>query len=227
MRRSRTRRALVVPIAVGGLLVLGACSAGETLEEPEESATPSEDAVEDEPTSEEDTGSEDTAATGASQGAACLEGDWEVDLESILDATLSAPGLAELAPEIDVTGTSTVTFADGAFSTAYTDQTVTMSWAMEEQEFSNVTAQDGTMTGTYEATDTEVTMSDLDTSGVTFTNVTTINGEEVDLGAADAAQDAFSVGGTSTYECTDDELRLTPVVDGVDTSGFVSVLHRR
>jgi hypothetical protein len=234
MRPLRTPRTLVAPIALGGLLLLGACSAGETVDEPEESPSPTAEAD-----AEADAGAdgetEDTQADGetgddgatSSGGAACVEGDWEVDLASVLDATLSAPGLAELEPEIDVTGESTVTFADGEFTTEYAEQTTSLTWAMEGQEFSSTTTYDGRLTGTYEVTDAELTMSELDTSGVTFTSTTTVNGEEIELGTDDMVQDAFSMGGTSTYECTDSELRLTPAVDGVDTSGFVSVLTRR
>ncbi|NCT92159.1 hypothetical protein GXB85_14530 [Cellulomonas sp. APG4] len=220
--RLRTHRALVLP-AVGSLLLLGACSAGETLE-PDDEATPSAEATEEAPEADEDG---DGGTTEASGGAACLEGDWSVDLDSLLEATLSAPGLEALEPEIEVTGDSTVTFADGTFTAAYDDQVTSMSWAMEGQEFSTVSGFDGELTGTYEATDAEVTLSDLDASGVTLTNTTSINGEEVDLGTDQAVTDAFSMGGTSTYECTDDELRLTPVVEGAETSGFVTVLHRR
>lgn len=219
--RLRTHRALVLP-AVGGLLLLGACSAGETLEADDE-ATPSADATEDASASADD----EEAATGAPGGAACLEGDWAVDLDSLLETTLTAPGLEALDPEIEVTGDSTVTFADGAFTVSYDDQVTTLTWAMEDQQFSTVSGFDGELTGSYEATDTEVTLSGVDSSGVTLTNTTTVNGEEVDLGTDQAVTDAFSMGGTSTYECTDDELRLTPVVEGMDTSGFVSVLHRR
>lgn len=219
----RTHRALVLP-AVGGLLLLGACSAGETLE-PDDEATPSAEASQDAPEAEAD--DEGEATDGASGGAACLEGAWEVDLDSLLETTLSAPGLEALDPEIEVTGGSTVTFADGTFTAAYDNQVTTMSWAMEDQEFSTVSGFDGELTGTYEATDAELTMSDIDTSGVTLTNTTTVNGEEIDLGTDQAVADAFSMGGTSTFECTDEELRLTPVVEGMDTGAFVSVLHRR
>lgn len=218
----RTRRALVAPIAVGGLLLLGACSAGETIDEPEESPAPSSEEST-EPSGDGEGEGEDVA----SGGAACLEGDWVVDTASVIESTLSAPGLAELNPEIEVTGDSTVTFADGTFTTAYANQVTTMTWAMEDQEFSNVSSYDGTLTGVYEATETELTLSDLDTSAVTVGSTTTINGEEIDLGTEGTVQDALSMGGTSTYECSDDELRLTPVVDGVDTGDFVSVLTRK
>lgn len=35
------------------------------------------------------------------------------------------------------------------------------------------------------------------------------------------------MGGTSTYTCSGDELRMVPVVEGAETSAFVTVLHRR
>jgi hypothetical protein len=224
MRPTRLARpaALLAPLAALAL-VLGGCS-GDT---PDDEPTATEDA--DEPTDEEtEPVEEDDTEPAAGGGAACVEGTWLSDPEAIAASTTSATGMDALGAEATVTGESVTTFAGTTFTQEYTDQVTEVSWSMEGQEFRLVTRFDGTLTGTVTVTEDRVTIADVDDSALTFESSTTIGGEEVEIpGIADTAMAGFEMGGTSSYSCSGDELRMTPIVEGVDTSAFVTVLHRR
>jgi hypothetical protein len=168
---------------------------------------------------------EDLASAG---GAACLEGEWEADVDVMEENAVTAPGLAEFDAVAVVTGTSTTTFDGAVMTTVYNDQQTDVSWALQGQEFRTVASYDGTIVGAYTATDTEITIASPDTSGLTFDSATLVNGDPMELpGVAEAVEVGLAQGGTSTYTCAGDELRIQPISEGVDTSNFVSLFHRR
>lgn len=85
----------------------------------------------------------------------------------------------------------------------------------------------GTLTATIEVTADRVVISDVDSSALEMTYETFVNGELLEVpGLEDIPMSGFAAGGTSTYTCSGDELRLTPEVEGMDTSALVTVLHR-
>jgi hypothetical protein len=218
MRAIRSARFLLAPAV--GLVLLAACTPGDAAPEPTETVTPTPT-----PTPTED---DDDATAAGSGGAGCLIGEWEADLDVIGQNATSAPGLDAFGAEVAVSGASTTTFDATTITSVYDDQQVEVSWSIEGQQFRMVTAYDGTLRGAYAATDGEITISEVDLSALTLTNTTFVNGEQLELpGIADMVAEGFDMGGTSTYTCTSDELRLQPVVEGVDTSNMVSVLHRR
>ena len=215
------RSASMLASAVG-VLLLAACSGGGG----EPTPAPDDDVIE-ETTEPSEPPEEDDDAAG-SGGAACLEGDWEADVDVIRENAISVPGLAEFSVDAVVTGTSLTTFDGSTMTTVYSDQQTDMSWAIEGQQFRTVTRYDGTIIGAYTATDGELTIASVDTSGLTFESTTSVNGEPFELpGIEETIESGFGLGGTSTYTCTDDELRIQPMAEGVDTSTFVSLLHRR
>ncbi len=226
--RRQTRHAVVAPLAAA-VLLLGACSGGDdaTTDEPTpEASTPAEE----EPTEPAaDETSEETAeeGTAASEGAACVEGSWVSDPEAQAEQTTAALGMADLGAQASVTGDAVTTIEGSAMTTEYRDQVVEVSWAMEGQEFRMVNSWSGTLTGTVEVTADQVVISGVDSSGLEMAYETYVNGELLEVpGLEDIPASGFAAGGTSTYTCAGDELRLTPVVEGMDTSAFVTVLHR-
>ena len=221
--RSMFARSAVLAAPLAALaLVLGGC----TQENPEEEPSVTEEP--DEPTEEETEPAEDDSEPAAGGGAACVEGTWVSDADALAASTTSALGMDELGAEATVTGESVATFAGTTFTQEYTDQVTEVSWSMEGQEFRLVTRFDGTLTGTVTVTEDEITIADIDDSALTFESSTSIGGEEIEIpGIADTATAGFEMGGTSSYSCSGDELRMTPIVEGVDTSDFVTVLRRQ
>ena len=211
----RSTRRLVLPAAVGALVLLAGCS-GDA-----DTATT--------PTDEETAPVEEPAETeepAAADGDDCLEGEWTADLEAIRDATLSAPGMAELDPEVEVSGESWVTFADGVMTTEYDQQNTEVAMAMEGQEIVSTSTYDGTMTASYTAADGTLEVSDVDMSGVEIDSTTTLNGEALEVPDLDDLETTgMDLGVSSTYTCEGDELSLTPQVEGAE--GFTQVLTRR
>lgn len=216
--------ALVAPLAAVALL-LGACSGGgddDAADEPTAEATTPADEESEEP---EEPAEDDDAA--ASEGAGCVEGTWVTDANAQAAQTTAALGMSDIGAQAAVTGDSVTTIADGAMTTQYRDQVVEVSWDMEGQEFRMVNSWSGTLTATIEVTADQVVISGVDSSGLTMTYETYVNGELLEVpGLEDIPLSGMSAGGTSTYTCSGDELRLTPVVEGMDTSALVTVLHR-
>jgi hypothetical protein len=227
MRPILARSAVLFAPLAALALVLGGCS-GET---PDEDPSVTEDADEptEEPTDEEtEPVEEDDSEPAAGGGAACVEGTWVSDADAIAASTTSAIGMDELGAEATVTGGSVTTFAGTAITQEYTDQVTEVSWSMEGQEFRLVTRFDGTLTATATITDDQITIAEVDDSALTFESSTSIGGEEIEIpGIADTISSGFEMGGTSSYSCSGDELRMTPIVEGVDTSGYVTVLRRQ
>ncbi|WP_149203684.1 hypothetical protein [Actinotalea subterranea] len=212
MRLSRT---FVAPLAVGGLLLLTACGGSDAAGDKDRGADASTAR-----------GSQDTQAA-ESGGASCLEGEWTTDIEALREATLAAPGIADLDPEVSVTGESRVTFDGSAMTTEYTSQVSQVTLTMKGQEYVTQATYDGTVVGQYTATDADLVVTDVDVAGLTVTSRSIVDGEEIETpDVQDLEGSGLDQGGTFTYTCTDTELRLTPVVEGTDTSSFVQILRR-
>ncbi len=224
IRRPTRPAAVLAPLAAVALL-LGGCSGGgdgdADADEPSaEASTPTEE----ETTEPADDEAEDTPA---SEGAACVEGTWVTDTEAQAEQTTAALGMSDIGAQATVTGDSLTTIDGASMTTQYRDQVVEVSWELEGQEFRMVNSWSGTLTATVEVTADEVVISGVDASALQMTYETYVNGEKLDVpGLEDVPLSGFAADGTSTYTCAGDELRLTPVVAGVDTSALVTVLHR-
>lgn len=221
--RTGLRPLRTAPVALGATLLLAACSAGAGGDEP--SAEPT--AAEEEPSEPAAEPSEEEVA----QGADCLEGTWEADLEAATAAMEQLPGFAEAITSLEYTGASTVTFDGTTMTTEYDQQEMVLTMDLEGTPMETRASYDGTLTSTYTATDTELTVADVDLSGVTVENTTTVDGEVVDTpGLEDAEAMGIPLGGVSTYTCDAEELRITPQLeggDGTEAEAFTQVLHRR
>lgn len=210
----------VTPVAVVALLALTGCTSGGDDEKPRATAEATEPAETEESAAPE----EDAEASG---GAECLQGTWDADIQAMADMMSSMPGMAEINPTVEVTGTSTVTFDGTTMTTEYVDQSSSVTVEIDGTPMTTRTLMDGTLAATYTATDTEITVADVDLSGVTITNTTVVNGEETEVPGIESAEAAgVPLGGVSTYTCTDTRLEMQPQVEGMDTSGLVQVLTR-
>ena len=224
--RDRHLRTLTIASLAAVGLALGACSGGASDDDPTDTVeTPevTEDTATDEPT-DEATDDGESAATGAG----CLEGSWTQDTEAMAAALSGSGGMAELGATADVSGESVVTFAGDSLTVAYDALTTEVTWGMEGQAVRMVMTFDGTLDGTVAVDDTTVSFTEVDNSALSLDYATWINDEPLEMpGAEDIVTTGFEAGGTSTYTCSGDTLELTPVVEGVDTTQMVTVLHRR
>ncbi|QGQ18577.1 hypothetical protein GC089_04090 [Cellulomonas sp. JZ18] len=190
--------------AATALLLTTACTGGGEAE-PTASGSPSESAS---ATAEE---TPDAAAGGASEE--CILGTWQVDTAALQEsmAQLFALGGEELSGmSMTVTGEGTYEFAEGgAFSTT-SDMTSGVSMSVEGMEIVTEGTSTGTMTGTWALEGDQLTLSDLDTSGLTVTTTGTMNGDPIDIpeGSAEGAMQAAPPT-ASTVACTEDTLTLT------------------
>lgn len=214
----RTSRLLTAPVLVSSLFLLTACSGQNPDDADGGSGTGSEA-----PAEEETEESEPADLTGAE----CLEGSWLGDPEAMREAALSAPGVGELDPTIEITGESVTTFEDGTFTSEYLDQESMISLTLEGQEFVATTSYDGTVTAKYTATDTEVTVTDVDMTSLTASSTSVVDGEEIEVPGLDEVENmGLELGGTSTYTCEGDTLTMEAVYEGEPT-GIVQTLTRR
>jgi|GEM_PF-4163369 len=225
MTRRTSRLAVVAPLAALTLL-LGAC-AGE--DAPAESPTatadkaPKEDATT--PAAEDD----DTEAAAA--GDECLIGEWVADTEQQVAAStemLAGAGLE--VSNVSVTGEAVTEFTETQVISRYENQVSDITMAMEGQEIRTVTRNNGSSAGSYSVADGQLTMSDIDGSGLEMTVETYLNGvlQPVDDAMA-AAQAEAAVKGmevTMAYTCEGDTLTMTTPDFGTGLS-VESVLHRR
>ena len=231
-RALRAHRALLAPLAAC-VLLLSACSTGGSDgadDAADEDATVAQAPVKDDKDAGKDEPS-DADGAAASGGADCLEGTWLTDPESIAAVAVASLGAdaAVYSPEVTVTGDALVTFADGVVRTEYIDQVAEVSLVVEGQEFRSISHGSGIVVGSYTATDTEIVQSNLDTSGLTMVMENYLDGalQPNEPGMVEDYLAATEVGGTTTYTCTADELISTPVVAGVDTTGFSTRLTRQ
>ena len=235
----RTTIALATPLVgltLGLTLALAACTSSDDAAEPTTEPSPTADAgaVAEEAKQSKSAGEPEPADEPIGSGAACLVGSWVVDAESVKSAALASATLTSAGAEFDatvtVTGDAFLTFtADGSAVTEYADQVVDMTAAVQGADLRSYGRTDGPLVTSYTATETEVTTFDGDASDIRMELTTTINGEPFDVGDMAALTLAtWEAGSTMSYVCAGDTLELRPAIDmGFDTSGFVSLYHRR
>lgn len=180
----------------------------------------------------------DSPEPEAQGGDECLQGDWEGDLR-IAERELGTleVGDVEVAPEVESSGTTIVSFANGTMTTEYDDQTTTVTFALDEAQDVTATATlNGTTEGTYAIEGDTLTVTEIDISGLTADLTAELAGEEYELPGLEQVQDTFAADASFTYECADDTLRLVPeteqlpdeeLEDEVDEDALEIVLTRR
>lgn len=206
----RTLRPSVALLAAGSALLLAGCTAVPV--EDDATAPPAETSGAEEPT-DEASPTEDPDANGATDD--CLEGTWEADTDSVRESTLAAPGIGEVDAQVEAEGTATLTFAGEELTAEYVDQVVTVTLGAEQQDVVVTVTTDGQATATYTADGTALEVSEIDVEDLTVEAAAEIDGETVAVPDLDAfSRQGLDLEGRSTYTCTDDELRITPDVEG-------------
>ncbi|MBO0923195.1 hypothetical protein J1G44_01695 [Cellulomonas sp. zg-ZUI199] len=212
------RRATATVLTAATALLLAACTgggdapstpttAGATTQSPGATAAPT-------------TGDDEPVAGDAVQD--CLLGTWRLDLAAMQDdlrGLLTAAGNDQDAVEVVVGGSSTYEFAAGGRFGATVDSTSSMTIAADGAELSSSSRSAGDLTGTWSLTDDQLTISDVDTSGLRVTTTGTLDGEELDVpdGAAEDAIEALPPT-VSTATCSPSTLTLVSTLQADESS---------
>ena len=134
--------------------------------------------------------------------------------EAAEEAALAIPGMSDLGAEIAVTGTSRVTFDGGTMTTSYESQASEIRMQVEGQDLITTTTLDGEIVGSYSATDSEITLNDVDQTGLTATTTTSINGVTTEVPPVDMSASQPADGTLATYTCDDESLVLSNQIEG-------------
>lgn len=227
--RSVCSRAIVVPSAAA-MLVLGACGSEHSAQQPSVTAQASATTGVDSASPGGDATDDATAAAPEENSAntACITGSWSTDattLEQMLLATL-VPVTDE--PTVQITGDFATTYENGNVTTTYKNQVTTTSFMAAGATYESKSVINGTFTGQFTATDTQLTIMDVDTSGLTMESESTQDGAPLDVSGTVAATLAgLQAGGTFLYTCSEEELTMDEIVAGADASNDTDVLRRR
>lgn len=218
----RPTRAALPAALLTTTLALAACSSGGT-DEPVPDDRGSTDASPG-PTAEP---APDDAAGGTDP--ACLVGAWD-GMTTDPARLLEQMGVAGLEPQVERSGAARVEFDGERMTSVFEDQRTTLTLRDDEgTTFVSRSVLDGSTTGTYTVEDGAVVVTDVDASGLSVEQVMEVDGTEIPMPAevAEGYEEAFSADGGFRFTCTDDELHLTPQVDGEDVvEGYVQVLER-
>ncbi|MBB2924334.1 hypothetical protein [Cellulomonas cellasea] len=205
----RAVRPLVAPALVALALLVTGCSSGG--DDAAASPTPTPEAtVEETPTP--------TPTPTPLTGAACLVGSWDVDQASLaagLQQTVAADGTVG---EVQTAGATWISFDGTSTTLTYESQSLTVTMDVEGQQLGTTLAFTGPLSGAYTATDTELTVPAVDTSGVAQTLSFTLDGAPFEMPAEESGADEYQgidLTGTQSYTCTEQELVLvSPAADG-------------
>lgn len=160
-----------------------------------------------------------TTMAAAAGGPDCLVGEWELDSEAFLEQLATA--MAEESGGQDMT----IDFAGGSYLVSMQEngqflaEREDWSFEMGSPEGTFRVTIDGEDTGTWEADQSSLTVSNVETSSV-LTTQAVVDGELVDLPQGTMPlTDTDAVGETSTYTCSGDTLT-------VESEDFTSQLNR-
>jgi hypothetical protein len=203
----------MLPALAGvGILTLAACGATGDGTGTDPTATTTPDA-----TGSPSPTQDDDATAG---GADCVEGEWDGDLEAAERRVVDSLdlGALEVEPEVSVSGESIVEFDGSMMTTEFQDQVTEVLLAVDgeqgDQEVMVTVRLDGTLEGTYTVSGDTLSVTDVDVSGLESEVTAELAGEEYDLPGVEAlGSDSYAVDQEFTFECDDEELRLTPVAD--------------
>ncbi|KGM11912.1 hypothetical protein [Cellulomonas bogoriensis] len=218
MRRSRSRL-LALPLGLALVAGLAACGEDET------EATPT-------PGADEATASPEPEPVD--DAAACLEGEWDLDVTDQLAAQQALMGVTDA--EVQVDGSATLTFTDGTVVRTLDEVESQVSFTFMDEQMEVWSRQDGTATGSYTVTGDRLDIVDTDQQGLTLEQRTLINGEEFEIPDVDLGD--LSTDEAYTFTCSDSELRLVPdfsaltgegmeMLAELDPEEYATVLTRR
>lgn len=218
------RRHTALAASTVAVLLLSACTgdadagrdegtAGTT---PPPSATATSDPADDEP-----------VAGGVTQE--CLLGTWRLDLAAMQDdlrETFEAADDDQGTVEVTVDGTATYEFADGGTFTADVDSSSAMTMSADGSELTSTSRSTGDLTGRWTLAGDQLTISDIDSSGLDVTTTGTLDGEELEVpeGSADDAIEALPPT-ASTATCSASTLTLVTSLQADESSDPVTMTY--
>lgn len=161
-----------------------------------------------EATDETEETTEETTEAAASGGAECLIGSWEITPEAAEEQVLALIGGEG---EVDVSGTSTLSF-DGTVYSALFDTEANLSIDVEGTTTEGSAISDGALEMEYTADDSTFTFGDV--VAAEGGQTTTLAGESLEIPFEDSA--AALSGTSQEYSCDGDELTVTVALPGVE-----------
>lgn len=232
MHLRRSRSAALAPLAAL-LLVLGGCSGDSPADDTTTAAGEKDDkgGAASETPSEEPSEEPTDDAGGASEGAACIVGDWSGDVDEQMASMKEIMEQSGLEATVEFSGEVVSSFgADGQATSTYGNQVMDITMAAEGQEIRTVTTMNGVTKGTYTATDTDITMTVTDVSGLEYAMEMYMGGEKIDTGtegSTDELLEAMKTSTTVSYTCSGDTLIMSTPNPALGGAPVDSVLHRR
>lgn len=159
----------------------------------------------------------------------CLRGTWRLDLAAMQDDLLrmfESAGDDQGAVDVTVDGTSTYEFADGGAFTADVDSSSAMRMSADGVELTSESRSTGDLTGRWALAGDQLTISDIDSSGLDVTTSGTLDGEELELpeGSAEDAIEALPPT-ASTATCSASTLTLVTSLQSDESSEPVTMAY--
>jgi hypothetical protein len=219
----RPTRALLVPLTALALLLSACGETDDTSASDDRAKSGRETAAPDKQTED----ANDPEDAEGSEGAECLVGEWEPDLDSQAEQTVLMLSTAGMEAQVDISGEALTTLTADTITSSYNNQTSDITWTMEGMEYRAVTVLNGSASGPYTATDTDITIGTVDPSGLSLSTTVYLDGVEMEVpGMEDmlGTQGAISVG-TSTYTCVGDTFEMA--VTGTGVGDYSNTMHRR
>jgi hypothetical protein len=211
------RRTPALAVTAATALLLAACTAGS-----------------DDPTTPTGTGPSAGAAASPAPPAEplppataeCLAGTWRLDLAAMQDDLAQLFAAADGEVEVEVAGTSTYDFAaDGSF-TATVDSTSGMTMRSDDTELTSRSESSGDLTGAWSLAGDQLTISDVDSSGLDVTTTATMDGETLDVPPASPEDAIEALPPTlSTATCADGTLVLAAALAQDEDSDPVTITY--
>lgn len=227
--RTRLARstAALAPLVAAALLLAG-CSGGGDDAKP--STSPAADATQgSDKGSDKGGGGAEDAGDVASEGAGCLQGEWVADMASQAAQAKDALAAAGVDGTLDFSGGVTMTFSGDTVTYTYAKQVTDITMAAEGQNVRTVMTLDGTVAGTFTATDTDATVTVTDASGVTMDMKMFMGDTPIDAGLdgySDAAREGMQTTSVLAYTCAGDTLTMA-LPNASLGSGVETQLHRK
>lgn len=221
---------LLVPVTV--LALLGGCAAARA-DEPD--PTPVADRTEPRRikvlSGDADRDAQSDGPADSSQLAACIQGIWEFEPESLEEQTVAGLGGAS-GWTVEVTGGVTMTIGPTTVTTRYDDYTQATTVEQGATLLGVTTRHNGEIVAAYSLGRDRITTEGAVVSDVTIEASTFIDGVEVDYPVVEGlaqlgADTSAATGSTRHVTCSEHELVLAPVVAGTTMSGLAITATRR
>ncbi len=216
--------------AATAALLLTACTGGDDDATPAGTATGGASTSDDGAATDGDDGSdagsapEEVVVGGASED--CLAGTWELDLAAMQGDLRSLFTDTDGSVDVHVEGTTTYEFTPGGAFAATVDSSSSMTMSAQDDDLESTTVSSGSLAGAWSLAGDQLTISDVDTSGLDVETSATMNGEELELPAG-SAEDAIEVlpPTLSTVGCSADRLSLTTTLSTDEDDEHVDVVY--